>query len=142
MFICIFVDFIYQGFQHINPVLLNLYLFKTFIFNLRIIWSGMLFAQLCPTLCFADCSFPGSSVHRIFQARILEWVAIPFSRGSSQSRNWIWVSCIAGRFFTVWATEIIALQYCIGFCCTTWINHKYIHVCPSCPPSQHPPPPL
>ena len=105
---------------------------------MRIIWSGMLVAQLCPTLCFADCSFPGSSVHGIFQARTLEWLAIPFSRGSSQTRNWIRVSCIAGRFFTVWATGIIALQYCIGFCCTTWINHKYIHVCSSCPPPQHP----
>ena len=42
---------------------------------------------------------PGSSVHGIHQTRILEWVAIPVSRGSSQSRDQIWVSCIAGRFF-------------------------------------------
>ena len=41
----------------------------------------------------------------IFQARILEWVAIPFSRGSSQPRDWTQVSCIAGRFFTIWATR-------------------------------------
>ena len=42
-------------------------------------------AQLCPTLCYSmDYSPPGPSVHGIFQARILEWVAIPFSRGSSQ----------------------------------------------------------
>ena len=47
-----------------------------------------------------DCSPPGSSVHGIFQARILEWVVIPFTRGSSQSRDWIPVSCIVGRFFT------------------------------------------
>ena len=46
---------------------------------------------------------PGSSVHGIFQARILEWIAIYFSRGSSQPRDRSWVSCIAGRFFTVWA---------------------------------------
>ena len=52
-----------------------------------------------------DCSQPGSSVHGIFQARILEWVAIPFSRGSSQPRNQTWVSHISGRFFTVWATR-------------------------------------
>ena len=52
-----------------------------------------------------DCSLPGSSVHGILQARILERVAIPFSRGSSQSRDWIRVSCIAGEFFTVWATS-------------------------------------
>ena len=52
-----------------------------------------------------DCSPPGSSVHEISQARILEWVAISFSRGSSQPRDQTWVSCIAGRFFTVWATR-------------------------------------
>ena len=49
-----------------------------------------------------DCSPPGSSVHGIFQERTLEWIAISFSRGSSRLRNWIWVSCIAGRFFTDW----------------------------------------
>ena len=48
---------------------------------------------------------PGSSVHGFLHARILEWVAIPFSRGSSRPRDWIQVSCIAGRFFTIWATR-------------------------------------
>ena len=48
-----------------------------------------------------DCSPPGSSIHGIFQARILEWVAIPFSRGSSQPRDRTWVFCIVGRCFTV-----------------------------------------
>ena len=48
---------------------------------------------------------PGSSVHGIHQARILEWVAIPFSRGSSWPRDWTWVSCITGRFFAIWATR-------------------------------------
>ena len=47
-----------------------------------------------------DCNPPASSVHGISQARILERVAISFSRRSSQPRNWIWVSCIAGGFFT------------------------------------------
>ena len=56
--------------------------------------------------CLALCSLPGSSVHGISQARILEWVALPFSRGSSRPRDWTWVSCIAGRFFTIWATRI------------------------------------
>ena len=51
-----------------------------------------------------DYSPPGSSVHRILQARILEWIAISFSRGSFQPRDRTWVSCIAGRFFTDWAT--------------------------------------
>ena len=52
-----------------------------------------------------DCSPPGSSVHEIFQARILEWVAISFSRGSSQPRDQTQVSCTAGRFFTDRATR-------------------------------------
>ena len=46
----------------------------------------------------------GSSVHGILQGRILGWVAIPFSRGSSRPRGWTWVSSFSGRFFTVWAT--------------------------------------
>ena len=50
-------------------------------------------------------SLPGSSVHGISQAIILEWVAISFSRGSSQARDQTWVSCIVGRFFTIWATR-------------------------------------
>ena len=48
------------------------------------------------------CSSWGSSVHGILQARILEWVAIAFSRGSSQPRDWTQVSCITSRFFTIW----------------------------------------
>ena len=52
-----------------------------------------------------DCSPPGSAVHGILQARILVWVAIPVSRGSFQPRDQTWVSCIAGRFFTVWVTR-------------------------------------
>ena len=50
-------------------------------------------------------NLPGSSVHGIFQARILEWAAISFSMGSSQPRYRTWVSCIADRRFTVWATR-------------------------------------
>ena len=63
-------------------------------------------AQSCPTLCDpVDCSLPGSSVHGILQARVLEWVAISFSRESSWPRDLIWVSCTAGRFLTNWATR-------------------------------------
>ena len=66
----------------------------------------VLVAQLCPTLCDPmDCSWPDSSVQGIFQARILDWVAIPFSRRSSQPRDWTQVSWIAGRFFTIWDTR-------------------------------------
>ena len=53
-------------------------------------------AQLCPTLCDPmDCSPPGSSVHGILQARILEWVALPFSRGFSQPRDQAHISCVS-----------------------------------------------
>ena len=52
-----------------------------------------------------DRSPPGSSLHGILQARILEWISIPFYRGSSWSWDRTWVSCITGRFFTIWATR-------------------------------------
>ena len=63
-----------------------------------------LVTKLCPTLCDPiDCSPPGSSVHTILQARILEWVAISFSRGSSWPRGQTWVSCIARQILYYWA---------------------------------------
>ena len=66
----------------------------------------VLFAQLCPKLCdHMDCSLPGSSVHGILQIRILEWIAILFSRGSSWPRDRTQVSYIAGRFLTIWTTR-------------------------------------
>ena len=69
-------------------------------------------AQSCQILCDPmDYSPPGSSVHRILQGRILEWFAMPFSRGSSQPRDWTWVSHIAGKLFTVWAPWE---AWCIG----------------------------
>ena len=59
-----------------------------------------------PTLCDPmDCSLPGSSLHGILQARILEWVAISFSSVSSQLRDQTQVSCTAGRRFNLWATR-------------------------------------
>ena len=58
-------------------------------------------AQSCLTLCDPM----DHVVHGILQARILEWVADPFSRGSSQPRDWTQVSCIAGGFFTSWTTR-------------------------------------
>ena len=65
-------------------------------------WLEVLVAQsLSDSLRPMDCSLPGSSVHRISQARILEWVAISFSTGSSQPRDWTQVSCIAGRLYCV-----------------------------------------
>ena len=78
-------------------------------------WSGVKIAQLCPTLCDPM----DYTVHGILQARILEWVAFLFSRASSQPRDWTQVSCIAGRFFTNWATREapVFLQ-----------SHIYIHL--------------
>ena len=60
-------------------------------------------AQSYPTLCIhMDCSLPGSSVHGIFQARVLQWLTISFSRGSSWPRDGTQVSHIAGKCFTIW----------------------------------------
>ena len=57
-----------------------------------------------------DCCPPGSSVHRILQARILEWAALPFSSKSSQLGDQTWVSCITERLFTIWATTEVPNQ--------------------------------
>ena len=77
----------------------------------------MLVTQSCLTLCDpVDCSPPGSSVHGILQARILEWVAIPFSRESSPSRDQTWVSYITGRFF-----YSLSHQGSLGFW-NLWLN--------------------
>ena len=76
------------------------------------------FAQLCLTFCNpVDYSLPGSSVLGILQARILEWVAVPFSRGSSQPRDQTHVSCIAGRFFTDWPSREVPV----------YMYHIFIH---------------
>ena len=65
-----------------------------------------------------DCSPLGSSVHGLLQARILEWVAIPFSREYSWLRDWAQFSCVADRFFTIWATRevhhAVALSWGLG----------------------------
>ena len=69
-------------------------------------WSEVKVTQSCLTLCNPmDYNLPGSSIHGILQARILKEVAIPFSRGSFQHRDWTRGSCMAGEFFTVWATR-------------------------------------
>ena len=84
-----------------------------------------------------DCSLPCSSVHRIAQARILEWVTISFSRGSSRPRDRTWVSCLAGRFFTIeppgkpltmlndyiiiiWSPMTVFLHFCVFL--LLWLN--------------------
>ena len=68
-------------------------------------------AQPCLTICDPmDCSLPGSSVHGIFQARVLEWIAISFSSGSSRPRDRTQVSHIVDRCFTVWATREVLYE--------------------------------
>ena len=77
--------------------------------SLEVKWREV--AQLCLTLCdLMDCSLPGSSVHGIFQVRILEWVVISFSRGTSWPRDQTQVSHIVGRRFTIWATRETHIQ--------------------------------
>ena len=82
----------------------------------------VLAAQLCPTLCNSrDWSLPGASVHGILQARIPEWVAIPFSRRSLRPRDWTQISHIAGRLFTIWATSgLESALKCRGYRFDPW----------------------
>ena len=82
-----------------------------------------------------DCSPPGSSVRGIPQARIQEWIAISFSRGSSQPRDWTRVSHISGRFFTIWATyedsnrfnlkKKSAIWYAENMNAIKWTSHSF-----------------
>ena len=82
-------------------------------------WSKV--AQSCLTLYNPmDCSLPGSCVHGIFQATVLEWIAIFFSRESSRPRDRTQVSCIVDRRFTIWATREIFLNF------TKQINRSFL----------------
>ena len=97
--------------------------------------------QLCPTLCNPmDCSSPGFSADGILQTRILERVAILFSRGSSQSRDRTWVSCIAGRFFTNRAMREALYPY-MPVLSTAAAAAKSLQSCPTlCDPIDGSPP--
>ena len=87
-----------------------------------------------------DCSLPGSSLHGILQARVLEWVAISFSRGSSQPRDWTRVSHIPGRCFNLWATISMLLSQSIPLSpsptTTMSINKSVLYVCVCTPALQ------
>ena len=90
-------------------------------------------AQSCPTLCHPmDCSLSGSSAHGIFQARVLEWIAICFSRGSSRARNRTRVSCIAGRRFTVWAIMLITTKLLFFLASAELVTQNTEKIEPSC----------
>ena len=118
----------------------NQFQIKTDVFMGTVfIWKNMhvyLFAYLlsCVQLCSPlDCSKPGSSVHVISQARILEWVAMPSSRGSSQPSDQIQASRTAGGFFTIWATrkpknsELGSLSLLQGIFPTQELNQGLLH---------------
>ena len=86
-----------------------------------------------------DCSLPDSSVHEIIHPRIPEWVAIPSSMGSSQHRDGTWVSCIAGRFFTIWPTgnlllyQFSSVQFSHSVVSDSLQPHESQHTRPPCP---------
>ena len=75
----------------------------------------MLLLSRCPTLQPIDCSLLGSSVHGILQAKMLERVAMPSSRGSFWPRDWTQVSCIARWILYHWATWLVPLVKFLGF---------------------------
>ena len=84
---------------------------QSFTIQMLFIWKWSEVPQSCLTLCDpTDCILPGSSVHAIFQEIVLEWIAISFSRGSSQPRARTQVSHIVDRRFTVWATREVKMS--------------------------------
>ena len=87
--------------------------------------------QSCPTLCEPM----DYRVHGILQARILEWVAFPFSRGSSQLRDQTQVFCIAGTFFASWATReaLSSVQFSCSVVSDSLRPHELQHARPPCP---------
>ena len=90
----------FNHFTHLITVVIlyNLYYYYLYLMYWKWKWSC---SAVSDSLQPMDGSLPGCEIHRIFQARILEWAAISFSRGSSQTRDRTWVSCIADRRFTV-----------------------------------------
>ena len=102
-------------------------IFYVLIYHL---YGGGLVTQSCPTLCDPmHCSWPGFSVHGILQARILEWVATSFSRGSSWPRDRTQVSCAAGRFVTNWATRE-ALPFVYPLLLSVFVHQKITGLLP------------
>ena len=87
--------------QYFMPVFLQVFVSSLLLLTTAWKWKKVKVVQSCPTFC----SPVDSTAHGVLQARILEWVASLFSRGSSQTRDWTQVSCIAGEFFTSWDTK-------------------------------------
>ena len=79
----------------------------------------------CPTLCNPmDCSLPSSSVYGFLQARILEWVTMPFSRVSSLPRDWTRVSCVGRQLLYHWATREALLTLVVKLSSILWSSVK------------------
>ena len=115
-------------------------------FKLKIVWLYIYIyewvsevAQSFPTLCDPmDCSLPGSFLHGILQARVLEWVAISVCRGSSWPRDPTWVSHIPGRRFNLWATrealyQLSSVQFSCSVMSYSLRPHESQHARPPCP---------
>ena len=100
----------------------SFYWFPVILTWIECVCACVSFSVVSDSLRLHGLYLPGSSVHGILQARILEWVAISFPRGSSQPRDRIQVSLIAGRFFTIWATreardiDYVILYVGVGVC--------------------------
>ena len=100
-------------------------------------------AQSCPTLCdLMDWGPPGSSVRGDSPDRNMEWGAISFFRGSSWLRDQTWVSCTAGRFFTIWASTIVIMFYSRGSDLIQLMAETLFRLLPISLHSQTPPPNL
>ena len=118
-------------------VLYNIYFFgrKMLSLNSGFVSLSVLVTQLCQTLCnLMDCSPPGSSVHWISQARILEWVTVPFSRGSSQPRDWTCVSCIVNSSLPSESPGINRMNfinqvYKAAVNSRAWVNFAFVGSC-------------
>ena len=97
-----------------------LHAFNSSLHNPACFLSGSVKVKVGQT-CLTPCDPRDYTVHGILQARTLEWVAFPFSRGSSQSRDWTQVSRIGDGFFTSWATrEALWVVYASANCITSW----------------------
>ena len=103
-----------------------------FQIHLPFVFACVLVAQLCLTLCHPIvCSPWDSSVPGILQARILEWVAIPFSRGSLQPRGRTRVFCIVCGFFTIWAIKEAPFPIHLPWI-ALFLRPAYVHLCHFC----------
>ena len=101
----------------ISPLILMITIIHTLKLKVMLLSHVQLF---CDPM---DCSLPGSSVHGLFQARVLGSLAISFSRGSSRPRDWTLLSHIASRCFTIWATSETSSQ--VDITQTRVIKHTY-----------------